>query len=76
MLFHIKLQFNMTSFIFYNLEEKHSKTLPQHHLSYVDKLTLRYFGNAKGEIQNEVRYVFYCVKVRISMTLNNRISHF
>ncbi|CAB3978100.1 Hypothetical predicted protein [Paramuricea clavata] len=31
-------------------------TLPQHHLSYVDKVTLKLFGNIKGEIPNEVSY--------------------
>ncbi|XP_046848952.1 uncharacterized protein LOC124442487 [Xenia sp. Carnegie-2017] len=35
--------------------EKHS-TIPQHHLSSLDKFTLKWFGNFKGEIPNEVSY--------------------
>jgi hypothetical protein len=34
--------------------ERHT-TVPQHHLSYLDKITLKLFGNIKGEIPNEIR---------------------
>ena len=30
-------------------------TTPQKHLSYLDKVTLRIFGDIKGDIPNEVR---------------------
>lgn len=52
--FRITINVSHTTFIADEANDRHY-TVPQHHLSYLDKITLKLFGNIKGEIPTEVR---------------------